>query len=323
MQNDISDINDTDNTRIDTNGCNSETAKEAKENPNPSPPTIKHIVCSGGGVTGLTFYGILKTTHQHKIWDLKHIKSIYGTSAGSLLAIIISLDYEWNILDDYFIKRPWQNVFKINMSNLFAMCNCKGIFSKKVFEELLSPLFGCKDIPMNVTMKEFYELTKIDIHIFTTELNAFQYIDISHTTHPEWKVLDAVYCSCCLPILFPPRFIEGACYVDGGILIDYPLPVCIQKVAARDEILGINRNYKIKKVLTEESSLFDYTSVLINKSHTRYLNTVHNNIPNEICVEDEPLQIQSFYDTAASMEERIRLIQRGVDLAQDFVLSSL
>jgi len=120
--------------------------------------------------------------------------------------------------------------------------------------------------------------------------------------------------------LFAPFFRGDECYADGGILVDYPLDVCLQDGAALDEIFGINRMYRIKTLLNTDSSLFEYMSVLVNKSHTHFLYTPTNTIPNEICIEDEPLQIQGFYDTAASPEERSRLIKRGIELANDFVL---
>ena len=43
------------------------------------PSIIRHIVCSGGGVTGFSFYGILKECYFRKIWKLENIETIYGT----------------------------------------------------------------------------------------------------------------------------------------------------------------------------------------------------------------------------------------------------
>jgi hypothetical protein len=35
------------------------------------PGMIKHLVLSGGGVTGFTFYGILRETHRDGLWKLE------------------------------------------------------------------------------------------------------------------------------------------------------------------------------------------------------------------------------------------------------------
>ena len=68
--------------------------------------TIKHLVFSGGGPVGLISYGAAKYLNKEKYWDLKDIKTIYGTSVGAYMGILVSLGYEWDWIDDYFIKRP-------------------------------------------------------------------------------------------------------------------------------------------------------------------------------------------------------------------------
>ena len=68
--------------------------------------TIKHIVISGGGPTGFITYGAVRYLSKEKFWDLKNIETIYGSSIGALMGVVFSLGYDWEWLDDYFIKRP-------------------------------------------------------------------------------------------------------------------------------------------------------------------------------------------------------------------------
>lgn len=51
--------------------------------------------------------------------------------------------------------------------------------------------------------------------------------------------MDAVYASCCLPILFDPFEYEGQYYIDGGILKNYPLNKCLEDGHDPENILGI------------------------------------------------------------------------------------
>ena len=55
--------------------------------------TIKHIVIPGGGGTGFIAYGALKESHNRGIWNIENIESIYGTSAGAIIAIFIAIIY--------------------------------------------------------------------------------------------------------------------------------------------------------------------------------------------------------------------------------------
>ena len=52
-------------------------------------PIIKHLVISGGGAAGFSYYGVLKQTQLKGLWKLEDIQSIYATSAGAILAVII------------------------------------------------------------------------------------------------------------------------------------------------------------------------------------------------------------------------------------------
>jgi len=60
-------------------------------------PVIKHLVISSGGPAGHMMYSILRTLNIKGVWDFKNIKSIYGSSVGSYIAIIIALQYEWRV----------------------------------------------------------------------------------------------------------------------------------------------------------------------------------------------------------------------------------
>lgn len=286
---------------------------------------IKHIVCSGGGVTGFAFYGVVQECHKQNLWKIEDIQSMYGTSVGSILSVILALNYDWETLDDFLIKRPWHNVFKFNMYTLFSSINKKGILDVKCIEETLLPLFSGKDISINITMKEFFEWSKIDIHIFTTELNTFDTIDISHTTHPDWRVVDAIYCSSALPIVFTPllNVDENTCYCDGGLMLNYPIQKCIDNGGNMDEILGITRasDPSIKPTIHPESNMFDYVMMLINKliyvaTDRHLLKDFSQLISNQYVVYSPAVSVYDIYNAASNMEERVRLIKLGTDLVQ-------
>ena len=70
---------------------------------------IQHIVLSGGGPIGLAHLGALKELEQSNIWKLSDLKSVYGTSAGGMLGLLLCLKYDWETVIDYFVKRNIQN----------------------------------------------------------------------------------------------------------------------------------------------------------------------------------------------------------------------
>ena len=293
-----------------------------------NPKKIKHIVCSGGGVTGFSFYGVLRESNKAGIWDFKDIETIFGTSVGSIIAVAIALNYDWEILDDFLIKRPWHHVFKITMYTILEALNRRGIFNKKTIEETFLPLFNGKDISVDTTMLELYEMTKKDVHIFVTEIHSLETIDISHKTHPDWRVIDAVYASSSVPVLFEPLIKADKCYCDGGFLLNYPLQACLDQGVDPDEVLGITRisgpntvsfdssgnQIPMNDTITESSTLLDYLMVILNKLVKMIIKRPTATIKNEYKVVAPPLSIFNICNATTSMEERIRLIKIGSDI---------
>jgi len=288
------------------------------------PSTIRHIVCSGGGVTGFSFYGILKECYSRGIWKYENIETIYGTSVGSIFAVILALNYDWKTMDDYLIKRPWHNVFKFDIFSILDSIERRGIFGIKTIEDTFSSLLLGKDIPINVTMKEFYDITKIEIHIFTTEIMNFELVDISYKTHPDWRVIDAVYSSCSIPIIFSPLIKENKCYCDGGLLLNYPVDKCIENGANPSEIIGLCSDTTASNtdIMDENSSLLDYVIVILKKVITAFLPKVQHVIPNEFKIGSPEISIYDIVTTTSNTNRRIELIQNGVDVITNVFTST-
>jgi len=279
--------------------------------------TIRHIVISGGGLTGFTFYGALRELSKQNYWNLSNIKTIYGTSVGSLLAFVMALGYDWEDIDDYFIKRPLNNVFKLNAYSMFDCIQNKGIFNKKSIEGLLSPLFAGKDVPIEINLKDFYLLTGIEIHSFTTEVNSFKMIDMSYKTHPDWHVIDAIYCSCSIPIIFLPFFHENETYCDGGFLSNYPLKQCIDNGADPSEILGIYRlqDSNNKSAITQESNILDYLITIMNNTVEKIIIYPNREIIGIECSLPSAMSVEIVNSILNNSDVRKHLI----DLGGDFV----
>lgn len=278
---------------------------------------IKHLVIAGGGVSGLISYGVLRNTHDQGIWKMSNIESIYGTSIGALLAVTLALKYEWQVIEDYLIQRPWHTIFKYDMYSIFGAFEKCGIFNISVIEEMFRPLFNGMDISMNITMLEFYELTNIDIHTYCTDINDFCIVDVSHKTHPDWRVVEAVYASTCLPIFFTPFSKDGRFYVDGGVFLNYPLEPCIQNVTDPDEILGIRKKYIVSENdnIQTSSNLMDYIMILLNKTLKIVTKDKSSSkIKNEFEIEAAVISAIDLFKMASSEEDRRRWIQLGKEI---------
>ena len=340
-------------------------------------PTIKHLVISSGGPAGHMMYSILRTLNLKGVWDIKDIKSIYGSSIGSFIAIIIALRYDWEVMDDYLIKRPWEKIFvsstsssgasssasssastgastsssatssngastsssehtsehantssttfsdaKNKLDYVFKLYKNHGLYGLKEFTETLRPALQGKDIPINITFQEFYARTGVEVHFMVTELNKFQAIDFSYKTHPTHSVVEACYMSCCYPFGFTPIYRDGCCYIDGGIIIDYPVNECIrdQKCGVA-EILGVKMLWERKPAnLTDKSSVLQFVSTFFNQIKANlFENRPTTPIPNEVVCVSKVFASQDWMNWVKDENYRRELVLRGETFANVFL----
>ena len=281
----------------------------------PCPTTIRHIVIAGGGDYGLSFYKALRDSHHAGFWNIQNIETIYATSIGSLFTVWMCLlpKLSFDIYDDFVLNRPWDKVFDFHINKLLQLIKEKGIFGKKVVENIIAPVFHSLDIPLDITVKDFYEFTHIEMHLIATNLTTFEMVDISYKTHPEWTVLDALYSSMGLPVLFSPHIIDGKIYADGAFTNNYPVNLCIQNGAIPDEILGLVRTNPIEnKEAVVLNTLIDYIffimGTLLARVSTRPMR-IKNQI--EFLVNDAFVNIYSVYQCTSRKERRSELFQIG------------
>ena len=280
---------------------------------------IEHLVISGGGQTGFTFYGVLREAAKQGFWDIQNIKSMYGTSVGTFISVILCLNYDWDTIDTYFINRPWQNIFKINIYVILQAFEKRGVFGIDVMEKMLGPLLAGKDVSIGVTLKEFYDLNGIDLYFFVTELNSFKLCKMSHHTHPDWRVIDAVYASSTLPIIFAPLIKGCECYVDGGVMCSYPMKACLEAGNMPETIFGIKKFFDGTELVSEKSSLFDYLLIIL-KNVIALLNGYESGlITNEILLNGDHTTLENMLSLASSREEREANIEAGVEIFNKFM----
>lgn len=302
---------------------NSENIQENKIE-NREKPTIKHIVISGGGHYGFYSYGFLKESNKQGFWKIENIETMYGTSVGSMIIVALCLKYDWDILDNYLINRPWHKIFKIDIYSILNAFQTKGLFDISIFKDFFKPLFNGvdEDISIDVTMQEFYNITKKEIHIFVTEVNNFNLIDISYKTHPDYSLIEAVYESCSVPIIFSPLIKEDLCNIDGGLVSNYPLEYCLKNVENKEEILGVLKtidfdNY-FENNIKSDISFLDYLMIIFNKMLKKVvMHTFRehcNKIKHQCIIKTQPISIVNIIDILSSPEQRKEMMQKGADI---------
>jgi predicted acylesterase/phospholipase RssA len=284
--------------------------------------TIKHLVLSGGGPIMIQLLGAIQHLESNKFIDLKNIESIYGTSAGAIVGVLICLKYDWETINDYIIKRPWQDVFKIKVDKIFESYSKKGIFDFKTIEKCFKPLFDAKDIQMDITLEDFYKYSNVELHFFSFEINDFKIEDISYLTHPKLSLLSAIHMTCSLPILVTPVCIDNKFYIDGGIVCNYPLKICIDSGKNIDEILGFKNQYDndTKSHINSDSTLLDFIMFFLFKViYSLNTDSLQPHIKHEFLCKTDKMNIQMLRTSLSSIDVRKELFNNGLEDAKNFL----
>ena len=289
--------------------------------------TIKYLVISGGGPTGLLTYGAASYLAKADFWRLADIKGIYGCSIGAYMGVIFTLGYEWDWLDDYFIKRPWEKLISSSAINIFDIYAQKGILNEQFFTDAIRPLLTAKGLTEEITLSEFYEFNKIDLHFYTTNINSEQLnkVDLSHTTHPSLSLIKALRMTMAVPIIFQPIFDNNACYIDGGLLNNFPLNDCIEQTKCEhNEILAFKNIWtegNSKSNINSESSMLDFLLVILKKTQASI-----DSEPNQIkikytvqCLVDELSHFSKWIEALSQEKNRRSVIEKGYNQAKVFL----
>ena len=287
---------------------------------------IKHLVIGGGGPNGLITYGALSHLSKLGFWELSNIESIYGCSIGSLIGAIISLGFPFEWIDDYLVKRPWDKLMKESCVPISDIINQRGIITSNFIIEFMVPLLKAKELSSTISLKDLYEYNHIDIHMCTVDVNSssLEKIDLSYRTHPELLLTTALSMSMAIPIMFQPVLLNTKCYIDGGIINNFPLFDCINFTKCDlNEVLSVRITYSTYFIpkITDTTSLIEMLYIIIQKmalsiSESNNQPTIKNIVD---CVISDAFDIDTWLLSLSHEHKRNELVLQGYEFARLFL----
>ena len=172
-------------------------SKAQKKLKNGQPTYRVGVALSGGGIKGMCHAGVLKALEEYGIQP----DVISGVSAGAVVATLYADGYTPEEICAFFGDVSFTKLTNLKLSE-------GGFFSMKSFEKFLGE---------KLRAKTFEELP-FALRIVTTNLDKGESVAFS-----SGDLLPPVVASCSMPVLFAPRMIDGAAYVDGGVLRNFPV----------------------------------------------------------------------------------------------------
>lgn len=170
------------------------------------------LVLSGGGLKGLAHIGVLRALEERGLTP----GLVVGSSMGSLVAAGWAAGMPLAEMTERALGVRRKDVFQVaHVDMAFKRMRAPAIYRREPLDELIHTLVG---------NRTFEELVR-PLIINTVELNTGMQVLWGLPGLRKVRVADAVFASCALPGIFPPREIDGRWFVDGAVVENVPVQV--------------------------------------------------------------------------------------------------
>lgn len=169
------------------------------------------MALSGGGARGFAHLGALKAMEERGIRP----DILSGVSVGSLVAVLYA--------DGYTPDKLFEVANTIKFTSIVEGIIPRGGFFKTT---------GVRNLLEKYLKVRTFEELKMPVHVVASDIEKGQ-IKVFN----KGEIIPAVLASCSVPIVFTPVNIDDHHYVDGGLLMNFPVSV-IRKEC--EKLIGIN-----------------------------------------------------------------------------------
>ena len=181
---------------------------------------IDTLVLSGGGIKCLSILGALSYLIETEIIEdgFKGIKKIHYTSGSSIFTFPLLFGFNIGSAIEIFKDVDWSKIDlteKISINNLFTNF---GFTDTETYNYVLEVFLENKGIRKDITLKEVYEINKIELNFNVVNITKDKYESLNYINSPDLPIIKAIRMTSNIPILFKPIEYNGDLFVDGGLI---------------------------------------------------------------------------------------------------------
>jgi hypothetical protein len=174
---------------------------------------FRKLGLGGGGVKGILHIGAIQELQKHQPLDFP--EGIYGCSIGAIVATTIAFNMPFTdekvkiaveLLD---LKSAMPT---LTFQDVFASFAKKGVFNMDSFETLMTKLFSA--LGLDIVGKKIGDAPQ-PLYIIASNITK----GVPTIFTKDVLIMDALKCSCCIPLMFMPEQLYGQLYLDGGLFV--------------------------------------------------------------------------------------------------------
>ena len=188
----------------------------------------KYISIAGAASKGLMYAGALESLETHmsitgttyETWR-QELLGIAGTSAGSIVGLLIILGTELTIREKYIsMMSSMQDL--LPCPDISLLISYYGWESGTAFKSIIQELLMDSGLSPDSTLGDLKRLLRKEFVCVATDLQTCKPIILSSSTDPTLRVCDAIFMSCALPFVFKPMIYKEHLIVDGCMSCNLP-----------------------------------------------------------------------------------------------------
>ena len=243
---------------------------------------IDTLILSGGGPSGIAYFGIFKALFEHKIIDekLTGIQEIITTSVGIVATIFFILQIPISIGEQILMGFNIGSILNKDNIQINDILIDHGLFSNDLLSKLIQTLLRRFIQKEDLSLKELYDRSNIKLTVKVYNVTKKQLEYISHETDPELSILILSQMTTAIPLFFKPVEYNDCLYVDGGLRGHFPIEECQSENYLGIFIMGgvFPRNSELLQLFPILEFLY---SLMIQQDQVYYDNQ-ENNIDTKI-----------------------------------------
>ena len=230
---------------------------------------IDTLVISGASTKVVTLVGIFRALYEKRIIpkDLNGIKHISCVSVGYFYSIILALRISEKFSYECVLKTDFLNLLDIENISIDSLIQDMGFINHHMISKPIEIILKDNFKKDNVTLKEFFDKTKIKITVKCVNVTKSETYFINHETDPDLEVCKLLLMTIAIPIFFKPILYKDCYYIDGGLSGNLPIEP-IDPI--KDNYLGIyitgNKEINFKN---EEYPILSFLNKMLTVSSTK------------------------------------------------------
>jgi NTE family protein len=187
-------------------------------------PTFS-LVLSGGGLKGLAHIGVFRALAERGLEP----SVVVGCSMGSLIAGAWATGMPVQEMEDRALAVRRKDIFRVaHVDMAFKRMLSPAVYRREPLDHLIDSLVG------DHTFRDLARRLVVN----TADLETGQQVLWGLPGLEAARVADAVFASCSLPGLFPPRNVMGRLCIDGAVVENLPVQAAL--AALRAPVLAVD-----------------------------------------------------------------------------------